>query len=276
MSDVFRQHLVRCITTMLTPVVRLCVRHSLQLNELIELLKAIYVDAADNLLGEEMKAVSASRISAVTGVHRKDISRLRGSQPALRAESTLIGRVMAQWQFDKRFSSKPGKARTLGCAGRDSEFSKLVASVNGGDLSGYAVLFEMERVGAVERKGDQARLCWRDYVSNKAEEEGLTLLAGDMHDLGLAVEENLFSTLVPKNQHLKTQFDNIALESLPVIKGWLLEQGSLFHRKVRAHLARYDLDLNPALGGKEGGARVVFGSFSLAMEKEIQRKAGKL
>ncbi|MFM1848379.1 MAG: hypothetical protein RL417_1853 [Pseudomonadota bacterium] len=253
-----------CIRRMLQPVVRLCFRRSLQLNDIIDLLKEVFVALAKEELQKAGEAPSLSRLSVMTGVHRKDVTRIERAGDVKGGGANLIARVMVQWQHDPRFSTKRGRPRVITVEGRESEFAELVRSVNGEDVSPYAVLHEMERLGAVERTPNGLRLAWRDFVAGDDLRSGLEMLASDTADLGQAVEENLFKASESiRNLHLKTEFDNIVPEAVSEIRAWILQEGSLFHRRVRDFLARYDRDLSPSLKGAEGRCRVVLGTFSL-------------
>lgn len=253
-----------CIRQMLRPIVWLCFRGSLQLNDVIPLLKEVFVESAKVELQKSGGSPSVSRLSVMTGVHRKDVTRLERVGAVGGNAANLIARVMVQWQHDQRFSTKGGKPRALTVEGRDSEFAELVRSVNGEDVSPYAVLHEMERLGAVEHDPKGLKLVWRDFVSGENVRSGLAMLASDTVDLGRAVEENLFNPLnSDRNLHLKTEFDNIVPEAASEIRAWILHEGSLFHRRVRDFLARYDRDITPALQSSGGRCRVVLGTFSL-------------
>jgi len=87
------------------------------------------------------------------------------------------------------------------------------------------------------------------------------LFARDAETLIRAGEENLeSSTEGVKNLHLRTEYDNIFQEELPIIRQWLYEQGCLFHRRAREYLSKFDKDITP--NQKAGGGRVVLKSFS--------------
>jgi len=246
------------ITAMLRPVIRLCLRHSLKLGDLIEMAKIAFIQVAQEDLKRLNHEVSMSRLTAVTGVHRKDATRISRSGGAFEPPDNLLSRIMVQWQHDKRFTTKEGKPGVLSAEGRESEFAQLVESVNGGNLSAYAVLYEMERIGAVQRDGNRVKLCWRDFVIEDNVEHGLGLLAGDTNDLAGAVEENIFDRPAVPNLHLKTEFDNIEARKIPEIRGWLLEQGSLFHKRAREYLSQFDCDMHPSSAVKKACKRVVY------------------
>jgi hypothetical protein len=236
----------------------------------IDLLKEVFVESAKAELASAGETPSLSRLSVMTGVHRKDVTRIERAGDRKGSGENLIARVMVQWQHDPRFATKQGRPRVLTAEGRESEFAALVRSINGEDVSPYSVLHEMERLGAVERSPKGLRLIWRDFVAGDDLRSGLEMLASDTADLGMAVEENLFKPSESlKNLHLKTEFDNILPEAVSEIRAWILQEGSLFHRRVRDFLARYDRDITPSLKASGGRCRVVLGTFSLTSPTRV-------
>lgn len=249
---------------LMRPVVNFCLRRGLKYQDLCEAAKLTFVADARAELEGNAGAVSTSRLSVLTGLQRKDISRLleRGSEPA--PISNLLIRVVGQWQNDQRFLDRSGKPRALSCEGPDSEFAGLVAALST-DLSSYTVLFELERLGLVRKEGKLVSLVSDVYVPSREKvEEGLTLLAEDCRDLMQGVEENIFDPGTTPNLHIKTQYDNVCVEAIDEIRTWFLDKGSEFHEQARNFLSKHDKDLNPRLHNKQGGARVCVGIFSLA------------
>ncbi len=241
---------------------RICLRHSIKLPEIIELLKLAYVDVAQQELLLQGLEVSASKLSAMTGVHRKDIARFRKSDMDPNPKANIVARVILQWQHDQRFTTKSGAPRVLTAAGRDSEFAKLVESVNGGDLGAYAVLYEMERLGALAKVKNKLKLLWKDYAPTVSAEEGLQMLAEDVNELYSAVEANIEQANEVPNLHLKTEFTKVAQARIPEIRKWILSEGSLFHRKVASYLSKFDLELNQKLNQKQPTVEVAVVAFS--------------
>ena len=266
--DEFDSVIEQVLRRMLRPIVRMSLRYSFKLQELTELVKRVFIEIATEELAQQGKQYSQSRVSVMTGVHRKDVARIESDVSGNNeTRENLIAKIMVQWQHHPSFTTKSGKPRVLHCEGKESEFANLVKSINGADLNPYTVLFEMERLGIAERKRGTVKLLWRDFVSSEDVSHGLQMLARDSEDLAFAVQENLFRNNLNndacKNLHLRTEFDDIVPDALPEIKSWILEEGSLFHSKLRKYLAQFDRELNPALKVKQGGARVAFGSFSL-------------
>ena len=252
---------LKVLERLLRPVVRLCLRQGIKLHDFVEVLKVTMVRVASEELNKEKDTSSLSRVSVMTGVHRKDVTRIARSDTPIQPKANLVAKLIVQWQHDAQFRNSAGKARVLSIQGKDSEFAKLVQSVNGNNLNAYTVLNEMLRSGLIEKTPKGVRLASRLYLVSTGKEEGLDLLAGDTEDLISAVEQNLFLNESIKNLHLKTEFDNVVEDALPTIKQWLLDRGSEFHREVRNFIAKFDRDLNPTCSKAGKRVRVVFGTF---------------
>ena len=210
----------------------------------------------------------ARRLSAMTGLQRQDVSQILREGKQLPAQS-VISRVLGQWVGDRRFATAEGVPLALSCEGRESDFAALVASVSR-ELNPYAILFELERLQLVRRNNDSLELLSAFYIISPSPdaENALRLLGADIMDLIDGVDENAFSQPQIPNLHLKSQYDNLALEELPAIRQWILEEGSIFIYKVQQHLMKFDKDLNPHLVGKPGGGRVAVGVFSNSSPKK--------
>lgn len=233
------------VRLLLRPIARLCIRHSLKHQEIVEMFKGVLVQTAREELqlkqGEE-QVPSISRISLATGVHRKDVTRLERTALEYRHPENVISKVMAQWQCDPRFTTKAGKPRLLSAHGQESEFAKLVQSVTGGNVNSYSVLFEMERAGILIKKGRNVKLLGRDLVHSQDVQAGLSVMAADANDLVAAVEKNLFEKPDISHLHLRTEFDKIPVKDIERAREWILQEGSQFHKRVRKFLGSLDLD----------------------------------
>ena len=260
------QKLLVLLESMLTPLVRFSLKRGIPLSDFIEVLKRAYVRCAEVELSTHNPKPSASRIAAITGVHRKDIVRFSIQQSPRDPDQSVISRVMTHWKHDRRFSKRGGIAKKLTTEGHASEFAQLVAAVIGRDISFYAILHEMERLNIVRREAGLAELMWRDFVPHPKLEEAITMYAHDMDNLLAAIEENVEASTETPNLHLRTIFDNVVAEALPEIRVWLLNEGSLFQKRVAEYIAQFDKDLEPNLKHKAGGSRIVCASFTRVVE----------
>ena len=255
-----REVLIDCLRLVLKPVVRFCLKRSLKLQDFTEAAKQVYLETATEALEAEGEQRNVSKLSVMTGLHRRDVDRIVHETGPLRYGNDLLSRVIGQWQSDKRYSTR-GRARLLSFEGKESEFAELVASVSK-NLNPYTVLFELERVGAVERGAGGLKLIRRTYEASSDLREGFSLLSGDCGDLISAVEENLTCRPSVPNLHSKTQYDNICTDHLDTIRSWILERGRVFHEEAREFLAQFDKDINPKLKNRPGGGRAAIGTFS--------------
>lgn len=261
-----RKTLLEGLKLLLRPVAKFCLRRSIKIQDGIEMLKHAFIEVSKEELERTGRLVSNSRLSVMTGLHRRDVVRLLLEGVVVAENSPLLLRVIGQWQESPGFRSKNGEPRPLTFEGKGSEFIELVRSVSK-DLNPYTVLFELERVGAVERDDNRLRLITDVYVPSGNLKEGLGLLGRDIEDLLLAVEDNLFRDLSIPHLHIKTQYDDVVLCAVPELRQWCLEEGAEFHARIRKKLAKYDKDLNPKLKNEEGGAVVAIGTFSRVYQK---------
>ncbi|MCB0345463.1 MAG: hypothetical protein KDD66_10110 [Bdellovibrionales bacterium] len=263
------------IKRMLRPIVRHCIRGSSKIQNLIKLLKEVYVEVAVEELVNSGEKVTLSRISVMTGVQRVDAKKIYRDDESL---GPVIGdvasRVIGQWSADKHFLTKDGKPKVLTYEGRDSEFEVLVAKISK-NLGPAAVLFELERVGAVQKTRGGLRL---EVVSQKLGRHRAyvsRLLGKSVEALMTASYENGLSNQadVP-HLHIQTEYDNVFVEDLPKIQEWIKREGRRFHKRARDYISKFDQDINRKVG-KPAGARVLLGAFgyctpgSAAGEKEV-------
>ena len=252
-----------CLRLMLKPIARFCVRHSLTVRELLEAAKIALIEAAEEDMQTAKEKVNVSRLSVVTGIHRRDVMRLTqeaaeqaGEQPA-----NLVTRIIGQWEQDKRFHSSAGKPKPLS----DEEFKQLVYLISQ-DLNAGTVLFQLERLGIVEKTKAGLRLVKKALSLQDDARQGYLLMARDLNDLGAAVQENLGGGRELPHLHARTEYDNVFQTSVPIIQRWLLEEGQSFHERLRRFLSKHDKDVNPSRGG-DAGTRVIVTTYSRIVEE---------
>lgn len=147
--------LITAIRKILRPFVRLMLHFQVSYPYLINLLKSVYVEVADNEYVLDDKRQSDSRITLLTGVHRKDVKRLRAEDsPASQAPRTIsIGaQCIAYWLGMERFRGidnqpRPLPLRTPTTPAEDICFDDLVESVCRQDIRPRVILDEWVRLG---------------------------------------------------------------------------------------------------------------------------------
>jgi hypothetical protein len=227
------------------------------------------LEAAQHQLETEGVEVSNSRLSVMTGVHRKDVASYFTSEKQITSAPDIVTKIIGQWQSDKRFCDKSRKPRVLSFETAQSEFAALVHTVSQ-DLNPYTILFELERILAVEKTSAGLKLKKLVHKPKGDVVQGLQLLAKDVSDLIAAVEENLYEEPAIPNLHIKTEYDNIPSAAVEEIRDWLLSEGEIFQERIRERLSQYDRDINPDIDDDSSPARIAFGTFSRVDDSKSQ------
>lgn len=269
---------------LLRPIARFCSRHSFHIQDLVEAAKAAFLDVAHEELQEGEREVSVCKLSAFTGLHRRDVDRIFKHEEIRDSGQGLVNRVIGQWQQSKRFCAQNGKPRVLIVKEGKDEFKDLVESVTT-EVTPGTILFELQRIGAVQETRDGLKLTARVYLPRGDMKQGFRMVQSDIDDLVRAVEGNLLGPAGEYNLHLKTSYDKIPVSSVPEIREWITREGSALHQKARNYLSQYDLDIHPELPSDVPVTRVALGTFGFippaqtAVEAPpdtaISRKKGK-
>ncbi len=248
---------------LIKPFVRFCLKHSIKIQEISEMIKQALVEVAcEELYGGEQK-VSNSKISVITGLQRRDISRILKEENEV-SLNNVITKILGKWQIDSDFLNEKGLPKALTSSGRNSEFHKLVTSVST-DINPYAVLFELERLNLIEKTDHEVKMLSRfKELGEQNAKEIINLLSRQLSDLLCAVEENVSKSNPVPNLHLVTEFDNIDPDAVEEIREWILKRGSEFHNDTLVKLAKHDLDLNKELdkNSDKKGVRVSLSGYS--------------
>jgi len=196
----------QALQALFRPVARLMIGHGVTLAAATELLKQALVEEAVDSFALDAAGSSDARVALLTGVHRKDVRRLRelGSSDqaaALRTPATAL--VVARWISDPRFlhaNRQPlALARTPGKGAADEvSFPDLVQAVSR-DHSPRAMLDELLRLGiASVDANDRVHLQQPGFVPQPGAAEGLAFLGQHVSDhLSAAVHNNAPGACAP-------------------------------------------------------------------------------
>lgn len=262
-----KAQLMRLLALVVRPAIRFCLRHSLRLQDFVECCKTVFIDEAAKILDARDMKRNISRISVMSGVHRRDVARIQQYGLQLQYEQDLITKVVGLWQTGPKYRTKSGEPRVLTVEGDNSEFAELVESVST-DMNPGTVLFELQRVGALSVSEGKVKLSVESYVPTGDSVKGFSILANDADDLTLTVEENVLRSPELPQFHARTEYDNVRPEALRDIKLWFLKEGHEFHARVREFVSKHDQDINPDPNFAGRGARVTFSAFSFVKEDE--------
>ena len=264
-----RELQLRCLGLLLRPIVRYSIRRSQSIQDFVEVAKSVYVDIAKEEMEQVTEKINISRISIVTGMHRAEVARIFNKVDGLRAEKTqnIPVQVLSRWEQDKKYKTKTGRLRAISFEGEDSEFHKMVKSVNK-HASPSTVLFDLERSGVV-KQSTKGLVLVKGFLLRSPDVEMVYRVASmDINTLIKTIDENLADPEKEvKNHHQRTEYNNIYEKDLETVRDWFWREGKRFHKRARDFLSQFDKDVVPPPSPKEdkewkAGCSVTFCAFS--------------
>lgn len=196
--------MLSALRRVMRPLVRLMLRKGVTYTMFTDLLKEVFVDVAHREFRLDDTPPTDSRISLLTGVHRKDVRRLRSEGDtvfaALPENITLGAQLVNVWTTSPSFCSAPGQALALprlASVGGDCSFDALVAKVST-DIRGRVVLDEWLRLGIVRLdEQDYVHLEAQAFVPQKGFDEKAAYFGHNLHDHACAAVHNLSGQGLP-------------------------------------------------------------------------------
>jgi len=162
---------INAVEAAFRPLVRLLVDQGVSSPEAESLLRAVCVHQVADAQAAHGRKPNASRIAFVTGLGRKDVSRILKHpprvDPALQGRCHCANKVLAGWYTDSAFvhNNKPLVLPIKGTAQKRRSFWML-ARRYAPDVYPGLILRELSRVGALEKLHDgRVRLRMRRYMA---------------------------------------------------------------------------------------------------------------
>jgi len=194
----------------------------LGIGELVRAAKQAYLRAAIAHLASADSRVSASHLSVLTGLTRKEVTvllrEMHGGPASGRGEAKeqRARRVLRGWRLDPRFCDNDGAPATLPLRGNRKSFSMLV-KLYGGDVTPNSVLRELERLKVVSFSSSRGLRLRSTRVGGKSTEH-MTELARLFPDFANTVSPEC----PPDGRPLFFGFKDSVVDSL--------DQAALFQR----------------------------------------------
>jgi Family of unknown function (DUF6502) len=211
--------LVSALHQVLRPLVRLLLSYGFRYQAFCDLVKQTYIEVAENEFKLDGKAQTDSRISLLTGVHRRDVSRLRRESLTvneLPMQSSMSAQVLAIWSGQAEYLDAEGvpvPLPRLASKGGERSFEVLVRSVSK-DFRPRVVLDEWLRQGiATLDDEDRVHLVSDAFVSPQGFEEKVFYFGQNLHDHLAAAVHNLSGEPRPFLERC-VYYDNLTAESI--------------------------------------------------------------
>lgn len=223
--------LLKAVRRLLRPLIVLMIRNGITFPVLADQIRTLYVDVAIGEVSSDAKARTDSRISLVTGVHRKEIRRLREQEADTQSTPeivTVASEIIARWLGADAYRTADGRPRPLArTGGSDSapSFETLVGSVTT-DIRARAVLDDWLSQGMVVLDGsDRVQLNTAAFIPRVGGEAQLFYFGRNLHDHVAAAVANICAAGVAPFLDRSLHYDRLSPEASRALEEFAREAG---------------------------------------------------
>jgi len=258
--------MLRGLGYLLRPLVRLLLARGITYPSLCELLKHVYFKVATQQFALPGKRLTDSRVSLITGLHRKDVKRL-GVEPEAALETPRMvnwgSRLVSLWQARPEYRTEEGIPLSLTRLAKDGgelSFESLAAHVTR-DIGHKAILDELVRGGVVRLdEYDRVHLETAAFLPRNDSQSKLHYFTHNLHDHLAAATHNLLNQEPPLLER-SVYYDGLSQESVLALERLAEAHGMKTLLAINeAALAMQELDKSK---GGENRQRMRFGVFFL-------------
>lgn len=260
MDNAFNSTLNAAVMTLLRPLVRILLRNGVAWGAFAELAKKTYADIAWQEFAEPGRKPSVSRVSALTGLTRKEAKRLlelddpadgEGMQRYHRAV-----RVISGWLNDSEFLAPDGQPAPLPLEGEGSTFATLVKRYSG-DIPPRAMLAVLEAAESVRVDDGRAHVVRHAYVPSRDPVDKIRILGTDTAELIGTIDHNL--TRPPDDLWFQRKVSNkrVRAGALRAFRALSAERAQALLEELDAWLARHESPESAGAGAPEDAPRYV-------------------
>lgn len=268
MEKALRLSVLAACRAALRPLVRMLLKHGVMHKDFVELSKEIYVDVVRGEYGIRGRPTNLSRTALLTGLDRKEVTRIRKKLETERDTEPLqpqrkqdrIARVLSGWHQDPDYIDEDGKPRILASEGGSPSYADLVSRYSG-DVPAVTILRELKRTGAVREYDDGTiEVLRRNYRLETAEPESVTRAGSVLADLGRTVTHNLYRDADEASRfEARATNTNIPRSAMPAYREFIYRESQTFLENVDAWLSEHESRSDNS--NAEPGRRVGLGMY---------------
>jgi hypothetical protein len=246
------------------PFVKLMLANNLTYTFAIDVIKGLFVEVAERDFTLENKRQTDSRISLMSGVHRKDVRRLRDYQPEVEevmpANVSLGSQVIAAWNANPEYLDEVGLPKALprfAASSADQTFEGLVRSLST-DIHPRAVLDEWLRLGIATLDDENfVHLTTDMFIPQEGFDEKVFYFGHNMHDHAQAAVSNVIGQQISFFERC-VHYDELSKLSVDVIAEFAKKHSMRALRGVNkvADVAAFNDKTNP-----EAKMRMTYGVY---------------
>ena len=240
MSESDHKKIISSLSYALRPIAKMLLRIGVGYSEFANVAKSVFIQVASEEFGVRGRPTNISRIAAMNGLSRKEVSKLRESSPSqlleLSNSEAPLSLLLHEWVTNPKYTDEGGRPKLLAFSNNDVSFSSLVEDISV-DIPPGAIKTELLRVGAISVLEDKRiRLENRSFIPLNSSEK-MAIGLSSLHALAATVEHN--SDL---NRH-----GPVRIERLAVIDDFPIERVNDAEEQVRYRLEKITEDMDDLL-----------------------------
>ena len=253
MAESLHQVLSAAILQLLRPLARLLLAHGFSYGAFAELARQAFVLEGFEHATGSTKRPTISSVSALTGLTRKEVKRLRelpeeGGQPISERYNRAI-RVISGWTNDPEFNDADGQPSALPLEGPEASFAALVKKYSG-DIPHMAMLSVLENAGNVHSIDGIVTLKERAYLPMSTPTDKINILGRDVAELIGTIGHNIEQP--PEQRFFQRKVSNVSVSpaALAEFRLYSNQRSQELLEDYHAWLTEHQADSHPADQGQ--------------------------
>lgn len=252
----------------LAPLARLAVSRGMQYAQFDELMRAAFVQAAREAHPDVPSHRAVSRVSAATGINRREVTRLiKADTPEAPPKRAPATEIFARWLTDPKLRHKGAPRKSLPRQGAAPSFESLAQSVTK-DVHPRSLLEELCRLGLakIDEQSDNVVLLRETYVPSGDDKRLFGFLGANVGDHLSAAVSNVLGTS-PRHLEQALFADGLSSESLERLRPIVSEQWQSLVRAIVPVVRQFIEEDEAAARPQDQRLRIGMYSYTEAMER---------
>ena len=247
MSNKFDKTLSIAVQKLMQPLVRIMLRNGVAYGTLAELIRKSYVDVAFRDFAPLGKKQTVSRVSALTGLTRKEVSRLQDSGAAdvmlEQARYNRAIRVISGWRNDSHYHDASGSPAVLPLEGKGATFASLVREYSG-DIPTVAMLSMLQESGSVSLSSQE------EPADTKCLRARQGCRRQDVCELVSTIDHNLVAAPDNLRFQRKVAYDNVDPDAVAKLRKFSFKKAQALLEQLDRQFAAHELEEGSEQQGK--------------------------
>lgn len=263
------QVLSHAVLRLLRPLARVLLSHGMAYGAFAELARRAFVEEGFLLIERSGKRPTVSAVSAITGMTRKEVRRLReepldANGEAAQRYSRAI-RVISGWLSDAEFCNADGEPAALPQDGESGSFTALVKRYSG-DIPPAAMLSTLQVSNNVVMEDGRVVLKERAYIPMATPADKINILGRDVGELIHTIGHNLEARPGERFFQRKVSNASVATHALNEFRALSNRKSQELLEDYHAWLSRHQVDEQQAPA--DGTAYVAVGIYYIELSEQ--------